>query len=171
MGVFFVLQIGVALVQNIEGFLVLRFLSGVAASPPATLGAGTITDVVPFLEVFILLEGLEPWSRAGHRCGNFLDQPLCWTSPRTHCGRLRCRNHRLEMDNLDSHDIHDFRLDPAMVCARDLCALYSLQEGQRPRKGRRKCRPTQIPSVPNYPRNRSKTTTSYILPHISKSNH
>jgi len=47
MGVFFVLQIGVALVQNVEGFLVLRFLSGVAASPPATLGAGTITDVFP----------------------------------------------------------------------------------------------------------------------------
>jgi len=47
MGVFFVLQIGVALVQNVEGFLILRFLSGVAASPPATLGAGTITDVGP----------------------------------------------------------------------------------------------------------------------------
>lgn len=45
MAVFIVLQIGVALVHNIGGLLVLRFLSGVAASPPATLGAGTITDV------------------------------------------------------------------------------------------------------------------------------
>jgi hypothetical protein len=42
---FIILQIGVALVDNIGGFLVLRFLSGVAVSPPATLGAGTITDV------------------------------------------------------------------------------------------------------------------------------
>jgi MFS family permease len=40
-----VLQIGVALVQNIGGFLALRLLSGIACSPPATLGAGTITDV------------------------------------------------------------------------------------------------------------------------------
>ena len=45
MGIFLVLQIGVALVQNIGGFLVLRLLSGIACSPPATLGAGTITDV------------------------------------------------------------------------------------------------------------------------------
>jgi MFS transporter, DHA1 family, multidrug resistance protein len=45
MAVFIILQIGVALVHNIGGFLVLRFLSGVAVSPPATLGAGTITDV------------------------------------------------------------------------------------------------------------------------------
>jgi len=45
MTVFILLQIGVARVQNIGGFLVLRFLSGVAASPPATLGAGTNTDV------------------------------------------------------------------------------------------------------------------------------
>ena len=45
MAVYVILQIGVARVQNIGGFLVLRFLSGVAASPPATLGAGTITDV------------------------------------------------------------------------------------------------------------------------------
>jgi hypothetical protein len=45
MAVYVILQIGVARVQNIAGFLVLRFLSGVAVSPPATLGAGTITDV------------------------------------------------------------------------------------------------------------------------------
>ena len=50
MAVFIILQIGVARVENIAGFLVLRFLSGVAASPPATLGAGTITDVRPLTE-------------------------------------------------------------------------------------------------------------------------
>jgi MFS family permease len=44
---FIVLQIGVALVHNIGGFLFLRLLSGIAVSPPATLGAGTITDVPP----------------------------------------------------------------------------------------------------------------------------
>ena len=47
MMVFVVLQIGVALVDNVGGFLVLRLLSGIAVSPPATLGAGTITDVPP----------------------------------------------------------------------------------------------------------------------------
>lgn len=47
MAVFIVLQIGVALVHNIGGFLFLRLLSGIAVSPPATLGAGTITDVPP----------------------------------------------------------------------------------------------------------------------------
>ena len=46
MAVFIILQIGVARVQNIGGFLVLRLLSGIAASPPATLGAGTIIDVL-----------------------------------------------------------------------------------------------------------------------------
>jgi hypothetical protein len=51
MAVFIVLQIGVARVQNIGGFLVLRLLSGVAASPPATLGAGTITDVLLRLDL------------------------------------------------------------------------------------------------------------------------
>jgi MFS family permease len=51
MAVFIVLQIGVARVQNIGGFLVLRLLSGVAASPPATLGAGTITDVLSHLDL------------------------------------------------------------------------------------------------------------------------
>ena len=45
MAVFIILQIGVARVQNIAGLLVLRFLSGIAASPPATLGAGTMGDV------------------------------------------------------------------------------------------------------------------------------
>jgi hypothetical protein len=45
MAAFILLQIGVARVQNIGGFIVLRFLSGVAASPPATLVAGTISDV------------------------------------------------------------------------------------------------------------------------------
>ena len=49
MFVFIILQIGVAQVQNIGGFIVLRFLCGVAASPPATLGAGTITDVCHLL--------------------------------------------------------------------------------------------------------------------------
>ena len=58
--VYIILQIGVARVQNIGGFLVLRFLSGVAASPPATLGAGTITDVHS-LRLFILTKGLESW--------------------------------------------------------------------------------------------------------------
>lgn len=47
MAAFIVVQIGVALVHNIGGFLFLRLLSGVAVSPPATLGAGTITDVPP----------------------------------------------------------------------------------------------------------------------------
>jgi hypothetical protein len=47
MAVFIVLQIGVALVHNIGGFLFLRLLSGIAVSPPATLGAGTINDVSP----------------------------------------------------------------------------------------------------------------------------
>lgn len=45
MVLFVIIQIGVARVQNIGGFILLRFLSGVASSPPATLGAGTITDV------------------------------------------------------------------------------------------------------------------------------
>jgi MFS family permease len=46
MVVFILLQIGVARAQTIGGLLALRFLSGVAVSPPATLGAGTITDVL-----------------------------------------------------------------------------------------------------------------------------
>jgi len=125
----------------------------------------------PFPGASILLEGLEPRSRTCHWCGNFLGQPLCWTGPRTYCRWLRCRNHRLEMDNLDSHDLHRFRLDPAMVCARDLCRLSSLPEGQTPRKSRRKRRPTQIPSTPCDLGNRSKTPTSYILLHISNANH
>lgn len=58
--VFILLQIGVARVHNIGGFLVLRFLSGIAASPPATLGAGTITDVSLSL-LPILFIGVGTW--------------------------------------------------------------------------------------------------------------
>jgi MFS family permease len=86
MAVFIVLQIGVARVQNVSAFLVLRFLSGVAVSPPATLGIGTITDVFPLLP---LTPGMELWDRA--RCCRFyiLSQSFPRAGFWSHCRWLR----------------------------------------------------------------------------------
>ena len=57
MFVFVVLQIGIARSPNIGAFLALRCLAGIAASPPATLGAGTITDVC-HTSILMLIIGL-----------------------------------------------------------------------------------------------------------------
>jgi MFS family permease len=86
MVVFIVLQIGVARVQNIGGFLALRFLSGVAVSPPATLGAGTITDVLPQQPLTL---GMESWDGTSCRCLHIPYQPLCRSGSRSHCWWLR----------------------------------------------------------------------------------
>lgn len=97
MMVFVVLQIGVALVDNVGGFLVLRLLSGIAVSPPATLGAGTITDVPPLppfpSQMYVLYvsdsPGVETRTRTSQRGVGLSRQSVYRTGPGTHCRGLR----------------------------------------------------------------------------------
>ncbi|EGW30874.1 multidrug resistance protein 7 [Spathaspora passalidarum NRRL Y-27907] len=65
LAIFVILQIPTALVHNIAGLCILRFITGVFASPCLATGAATVADIVPIPYIPV---GLAAWS-VGAVCG------------------------------------------------------------------------------------------------------